>query len=145
MTVSRALKMKGGQDVHTITPDATIADAVAELGARRIGALVVSSDGSHPDGILSERDIVRELGRQGAEILSRPVSDLMTREVKTCTPGDAANDAIRTMSESRFRHMPVLQDGALVGVISMGDVVKMRLSELQNERDAMEAMIAGHA
>lgn len=145
MTVSRVLSTKTGGGVHVVAPDATVADAVAELGARRIGALVVSSDGRAADGILSERDVVRELGRAGPSVLDRPVADLMTREVETCAPGDRADDVLRRMSAGRFRHMPVVEDGALVGVISLGDVVKMRLEEVSDERDAVVAMISGQA
>jgi CBS domain-containing protein len=145
MTVRKVLRSKGVDGVHTIAPDATIAEAAAELGARRIGALIVSADGRVPEGILSERDIVRELGKQGASILSRPVSDLMTSKLRCCEPSDAAQGVLREMTVGRFRHMPVVEDGALVGVVSLGDVVKMRLEEVAGERDAMEQMIAGYA
>jgi CBS domain-containing protein len=145
MTVARVLASKNVDGVHTIAPDATIADAVAELASLRIGALVVSSDERAPEGILSERDIVRAMGREGGTLLGRKVSELMTSPVETVSPDDAANDVLKRMTAGRFRHMPVIRDGALVGLISIGDVVKMRLSEVQSERDAMEAMIAGYA
>jgi CBS domain-containing protein len=145
MTVRNVLASKKASGVHTISPDATVADAVAELGARRIGALVVSADLSHADGILSERDIVRELGRVGPDVLKRPVSELMTRQLKCCEPADRAENILRQMTEGRFRHMPVVEGGELVGIISLGDVVNMRLSEVQVERDALESMITGHA
>jgi CBS domain-containing protein len=145
MTVRRVLASKNVEGVHTIPPDSKVSDAVAELGARRIGALVVSADGKRPDGILSERDIVRELGRGGGSVLDMAVSELMTKDVQTCTPDDAAQGVMRTMTVGRFRHMPVVDgDGSLVGVVSLGDVVKMRLEEVKSERDAMESMIAGN-
>ena len=144
MFVTQILKSKRTQGVLTIDPTATIADAVSELAARRIGALVVSDDGRHADGILSERDIVRELGRSGAGVLSLTVADLMTRDLKTGAPGDAAESVLAAMTEGRFRHMPVVEDGLLIGLISLGDVVKARLSEVSMEKDALEAMISGH-
>lgn len=135
-------KAKGG--VLTINPNARVADAVAELAARRIGALVVSADGRSVEGILSERDVVREIGRQGAHVLTERVRALMTREVETATPGDTAQSILERMTEGRFRHMPVAQDGALIGLVSLGDVVKARLSEVSMERDTLEAMVAGY-
>jgi CBS domain-containing protein len=144
MFVTKILASKGTQGVLTIDPAATVADAVAELSARRIGALVVSADGRRPDGILSERDVVREIGRSGAEVLSRSVGDMMTRDLVCAAPGDRSEDILQKMTDGRFRHMPVVEDGLLVGLISLGDVVKARLSEVSMEKDALEAMIAGH-
>ena len=144
MFVTQILKSKQTQGVLTIDPSVSIADAVAELAARRIGALVVSGDGRHAEGILSERDIVRELGRDGAEVLGRTVGELMTKDLKTCAPGDDAQAILQAMTDGRFRHMPVEEDGLLIGLISLGDVVKARLSEVSMEKDALEAMITGH-
>ena len=144
MFVTQILKSKQTQGVLTIDPSVSIADAVAELAARRIGALVVSGDGRHAQGILSERDIVRELGRDGAEVLGRTVGELMTKDLKTCAPGDDAQAILQAMTDGRFRHMPVEEDGLLIGLISLGDVVKARLSEVSMEKDALEAMISGH-
>jgi CBS domain-containing protein len=144
MFVTKILASKGTQGVLTIDPAATVADAVAELSARRIGALVVSADGRRPDGILSERDVVREIGRSGAEVLSRSVGDMMTRDLVCAAPGDRSEEILQQMTDGRFRHMPVVEDGLLVGLISLGDVVKARLSEVSMEKDALEAMIAGH-
>ena len=144
MFVTQILSSKSNKGVLTIDPTATIADAVAELATRKIGALVVSGDGRRANGILSERDIVRELGRDGAVILERKVGDLMTRELQTCAPGDRSDAILARMTEGRFRHMPVEEDGLLIGLISLGDVVKARLSEVSMEKDALEAMIAGH-
>lgn len=143
MTVARILKNKGNTDVVTIGPDATIADASALLGERRIGSVVVTADGSHPDGILSERDIVRALGTRGAAILDLPVTELMTSELQTARPEDLANEALARMTEGRFRHMPVLEDGVLVGLITLGDVVKARLEEAEADRAAMVGMVQG--
>lgn len=144
MFVTQILKSKATPGVLTIDPTATIGAAVAELAARRIGALVVSSDGRKAQGILSERDIVRELGRDGAAILERTVSALMTRDIETCAPGDDAEAILQAMTSGRFRHMPVEEDGLLIGMISLGDVVNARLSEVSMEKTALEAMISGH-
>ncbi|WP_298433514.1 CBS domain-containing protein [uncultured Jannaschia sp.] len=144
MFVTQILKSKATTGVLTIDPNASVADAVAELGARKIGALVVSTDGRRTAGILSERDVVRELGRAGQTVLDRTVGDLMTTDVQVCSPGDDAQAILARMTEGRFRHMPVEEDGLLVGMISLGDVVKARLSEVSMEKDALQAMIAGH-
>ena len=143
MFVTQILASKGTQGVLTIDPAATVADAVAELAARRIGALVVSADGRTADGILSERDIVRELGRSGAAVMGKKVAALMTAELTCAAPGDQADRILQQMTDGRFRHMPVVEDGLLVGLISLGDVVKARLSEVSMEKDALEAMISG--
>ncbi|WP_299814980.1 CBS domain-containing protein [uncultured Jannaschia sp.] len=143
MFVTQILNSKAHKGVLTIDPSASVADAVTELAARRIGALVVSEDGRRAQGILSERDIVRELGRDGGSILKRKVSDLMTKELQTCAPGDDARAILTAMTEGRFRHMPVEEGDILVGLISLGDVVKARLSEVSMEKDALESMIAG--
>lgn len=144
MRVRQILASKATSGVLTIDPCARIADAVAELAARRIGALVVSADGRAVDGILSERDVVREIGRQGAHILTERVRELMTRDVQLASPSDDAQAILERMTEGRFRHMPVAEDGALIGLISLGDVVKARLSEVSMERAALEAMVSGH-
>ncbi|CTQ51025.1 CBS domain-containing protein [Jannaschia donghaensis] len=144
MFVTQILKSKQTQGVLTIDPAASIADAVAELAARRIGALVVSADGRRAQGILSERDIVRQLGSDGAAILDQTVGDLMTRDLTTCAPGEDAEAILAAMTEGRFRHMPVEEDGLLIGLISLGDVVKARLSEVSMEKDALAAMISGN-
>ncbi|TFL16876.1 CBS domain-containing protein [Jannaschia formosa] len=143
MFVTKILDGKAHKGVLTIDPGASVADAVAELAARRIGALVVSSDGRHAEGILSERDIVRELGRSGGKVLEQKVSDLMTTDLHTCAPNERSEAVLQSMTDGRFRHMPVVEDGLLVGLISLGDVVKARLSEVSMEKSALEAMIAG--
>ena len=144
MFVHDILKSKPVQGVLTITPEASVSDAVAELAARGIGALVASPDGRHVAGILSERDVVRAIGREGAGVLAGPVAALMTAEVQTATPHDTAESVLGRMTEGRFRHMPVVEEGALAGLVTLGDVVKARLAEVSMEKDALTAMVAGH-
>ncbi len=144
MLVSQILKTKADDSVTTVKPDMLVSDAARMLSDKRIGTLVISSDGRTPDGILSERDIVRELGRSGAACLEVTVDTLMTRKLVTCTKDERADAILSKMTEGRFRHMPVLDDGALIGLISLGDVVKARLMELSMEKDALAGMIMGH-
>lgn len=141
--VSTILRAKPSEGVITIAPGSTIADAAQVLSAKRIGAVIVSEDGRHMAGILSERDIVRELGRRGAACLTDKVDTLMTRTVVTCAPSDRTNAVLQKMTDGRFRHMPVMEGDEMVGLISIGDVVKVRLSELATEVDALEGMIKG--
>lgn len=144
MKVSVILQKKGSAEVATIAPSASIADAVRELSRRRIGALVVSPDGAAIGGIISERDVVRRLGEEGPGVLTRPVSDIMTSRVETCTPDDVAFDLLDRMTSGRFRHMPVTgADGAMAGILSIGDVVKARLEEIEAENAAMADMLSG--
>lgn len=144
MLVNQILSNKGIAEVFTIKPDTSVADAASLLSTHKIGAVIVAVEADQPDGILSERDIVRELGRNGADVLVRPVSDLMTRNIVGCAPEDNAIDVLEKMTEGRFRHMPVMKDGKMVGLVSIGDVVKGRLAELAMERDALEGMVMGH-
>ncbi|MCC7321168.1 MAG: CBS domain-containing protein [Rubellimicrobium sp.] len=144
MLVHQILGSKASDAVMTIAEDATIAEAAAILSERRIGCLVVSADGARVDGILSERDIVREVGRRGSPCLSDPVASIMTRRITTCTRDDTAVRLMELMTEGRFRHLPVLENGRLVGLVSIGDVVKARIGELAMERNALEGMIMGH-
>ena len=143
MLVSQILKSKGNGDVLTIQPDATVGQAAAVLSERRVGSLVVSRDGRRPLGILSERDIVREIGRRGGACLHDSVESLMTRALVTCRRGDDADAVLGQMTDGRFRHLPVLEGEEMVGLISIGDVVKARLAELAMERDALEGMVKG--
>jgi len=143
MTVAKILKSKGNDDVVCIAPEKTVADAALVLSEKRIGSLVVSSDGKSPLGILSERDIVREIGRRGPGCLTERVDAMMTTRLVTCTRDDRADAVLATMTQGRFRHMPVLDDGVMVGLITIGDVVKHRLDELEMERGALEGMIMG--
>jgi CBS domain-containing protein len=144
MTVRQILKAKPIHDILTITPEMTVAEAAAILSEKRIGALIVSKDGQSLDGMLSERDIVRELGKQGKEVLDRKVSELMTARVITATPDLMASKVLQMMTEGRFRHMPVMEAGQMVGVISIGDVVKDRIQEVEAENSALTEMIVGH-
>lgn len=143
MLVRQILAMKGGGEVETIPSSTGISDAVRMLSEKRIGALVVSDDGEVPLGILSERDVVRELGRRGESVLSETVSDLMTRDLIGCTADESADQVLTKMTDGRFRHMPVMDGPKMAGLISIGDVVKARLSELAMEKDALEGMIKG--
>lgn len=131
-----------GHEVATVTPDTTVRYAVAELARHNVGALVVSPDGVGVVGIMSERDVVRRLATDGQAVLDRPVEVIMKREVKTCEPGDTTDDVMGVMTEGRFRHLPVLEDGALVGIVSIGDVVKVRIDELATEREQLAGYIA---
>lgn len=144
MQVFQVLKGKGDDGVVTVAPGASVAEVVTLLAARRIGAVVVSADGKRVAGILSERDVVRELGRIGADVLARPVEDLMTHKVISCHRTEQIADVLERMTEGRFRHMPVIEDGEMVGLISIGDVVKARLAALHMEKEALEGMIMGN-
>ncbi len=132
MRVSGILAAKGST-VATIAPTATVAEAADELRLRGVGALVVSADGRHIDGIVSERDLVRRLAERGEHMMAEPVGGLMTTDVRTCAPADAAEDLMRLMTEHRIRHLPVTVDGVLAGIVSIGDVVKWRVTELEDE------------
>jgi CBS domain-containing protein len=144
MNVETILKAKGSA-VVTIVPSATIAEAVALLARKRIGALVVSIDGREPLGILSERDIVQGLGAGGGSLLERKVDEIMTRSVITCSPQDRLADLMALMTERRIRHLPVLNGGRLAGLVSIGDVVKNRLDEIEWETSSLKTYIAGAA
>jgi CBS domain-containing protein len=143
MLVSQILKSKSDDGVVTLPPGTLIARVAEVLSARRIGAVVISPDGKKLAGIVSERDIVREIGRRGGACLTENVDTIMTAKVVACARGDNADDVLQTMTDGRFRHIPVLEGDALIGLISIGDVVKARLSELHMENDALEGMIKG--
>jgi CBS domain-containing protein len=143
MLVHQILNAKDADGIFTVPPSITVGEATEELSARRIGALIISEDGSVPMGILSERDIVREIGRRGAGVLTEQVSSMMTTDLVTCVGQDAADDVLQKMTAGRFRHMPVMDGDRMIGLISIGDVVKARLSELAMEKDALEGMIKG--
>jgi CBS domain-containing protein len=144
MQVHQILRSKVDGGVITVQPDIGVAEATELLSSKRIGAVIVSRDGKIPLGILSERDVVRELGRRGTSCLTEKVSDMMTSNLVTCQPTDAAHDILAKMTEGRFRHIPVMDGDEMVGLISIGDVVKARLSELSMERDALQDMVMGH-
>ncbi|MFN3146032.1 MAG: CBS domain-containing protein [Paracoccaceae bacterium] len=143
MLVKQILKEKSDDGVVTVPPGTTVSATAETLSARRIGAVIVSSDGKTPLGIVSERDIVRELGRRGASCLPEMVDSIMTRELVTCGIDHTADDVMAQMTAGRFRHVPVMEGDEMVGLISIGDVVKARLSELAMEKDALEGMIKG--
>lgn len=144
MLVSQILKSKSDDRVVTIPPSTTVGRAAQKLSEKRIGILIVSRDGEVADGILSERDIVREIGKSGAAALDLDVTAIMTSKLVTCTRDMLSGDVLAKMTEGRFRHMPVVEDGVMIGLISLGDVVKAQLSELAMEKDALEGMIRGH-
>jgi CBS domain-containing protein len=129
-----SLLSEKGSSVVTISADATVAQAVAELEKHRIGAIVVSGDGTHIDGILSERDVVRALGHVGADLLDQHVRTIMTAVVVTASPDDEVDSLMATMTDHRVRHVPIVTDGALRGIVSIGDVVKSRIGELEKDR-----------
>jgi CBS domain-containing protein len=131
--ISRLLHRKGS-DVVTIDGSESVRTALSLLAERGIGALVVSADGRAIDGILSERDVARALDERGAGLLGDPVSSVMTPDVHTCEPGASVHDLAQMMTDRRIRHVPVVEDGGLVGIVSIGDVVKARLDELEEER-----------
>ncbi len=143
MLVKNILNGKPNTTIYTITKDHTINEAVSDLSAHRVGVLVVSQNGKTIDGILSERDIIREMGKRGTTCLTDKVGDMMTGTVMSCTLSDTTQMVLETMTKGRFRHMPVVDQNKLVGVISIGDVVKARLAEMAGENAAMLDMIRG--
>ncbi|HEY6797905.1 MAG TPA: CBS domain-containing protein [Kineosporiaceae bacterium] len=142
MRITDVLRRKGNS-VVTISPTQSVRELLAALARHRVGALVVSGDGTQVDGIVSERDIVRRLHSDGDGVLDQPVGEIMTIDVRTCDPDDTTDDLMSEMTQHRFRHVPVLLDGRLAGIVSIGDVVKYRLEELQSERDQLTAYITG--
>lgn len=141
MHISEVLHNKGNR-VATIAPDASVRDLVTLLAEENIGAVVVSTDGMTIDGIVSERDIVRAMGSR-PEVLDEAVTTIMTEQVTTCTPEDTVHELMRTMTEQRVRHIPVLIADRLAGIVSIGDVVKTRIGELEFEREQLEHYITG--
>ncbi len=140
MFVSDILSQKGGT-VFTVAPTASVAEISQQLSARRIGSvLVLDADGSVA-GIVSERDLVRALSRHGAKAMELEARQVMTREVVTCDPDDSIDGVMQTMTVGRFRHIPVVRRGELLGLVSIGDVVKARLEETQHEAEALKAYI----
>lgn len=143
MNVQSILGSKG-TEVATIGRNATLADVAAQLRDRGVGALVVSDDGEHIDGIVSERDVVRALAAHGAGALGRSVGSVMSTDVVTCVADDAVDALMASMTDRRIRHLPVVDGDRLSGIISIGDVVKARLGELEHERQALVDYIHGH-
>ncbi len=142
MRITDVLRGKGTQ-VVTVTPDTTVRRLLAILAEHGIGAVIVSRDGTSVDGIASERDIVRALAKRGAAVLSEAVTEIYTAEVYTITPQTELDDVMRMMTDRRIRHAPVVVDGRLHGIISIGDVVKNRIDELETERTALADYITG--
>ena len=141
MTVKAILDAKG-RDVMTVRPDATLAEAAKRLAEHRIGALVVTKGDNRIAGILSERDIVRIVGEEGASALGLPVSNAMTASVKICHENNTAMELMEIMTKGRFRHLPVEENGRLDGIVSIGDVVKQRIEEVVREAEEMKSYIA---
>ena len=142
MRISDILRGKG-ERVVTVTPDTNVERLLAVLAEHKIGAVVVSREGSTVEGIVSERDIVRALAARGASVLTEPVTAIHTAEVQTIAPDAALADVERLMTERRFRHVPVVVDGRLRGIVSIGDVVKRRIDELETERTELTGYITG--
>jgi len=139
MTVRTILDTKGHQ-VQGVEPDAKLSAAIKILSERRIGAVLVMNQG-RIEGILSERDIVRVLGERGASVLDAPVSTVMTRKVVSCRETDTVADIMEMMTNGKFRHLPVVEEGRVVGLISIGDVVKWRVGEYEREQEALREYI----
>lgn len=137
MIVAQVLKAKGNHQVETIAPEATVADAAKKLAKLRIGALVVADATGAMLGIVSERDLVRVMAESGAASLNHSIASLMTTKVQTCTLTDQVAKVMQTMTNGRFRHMPVVDGGKMTGLISIGDVVKARMSEIEMENAAL--------
>ncbi len=133
---------KKGVAVATVGSGATVAQVISDLVGHRVGALVVSPDGRSVRGIVSERDVVHALDSYGADVLDMPVSAIMTADVSTCTPADEVRALARTMTDQHFRHMPVLVDGELAGIVSIGDIVKIRVDELETEQEQLMGYIS---
>ena len=140
MDARAILRAKGGE-VATVPPGTTVAAAVAELAQRMIGALVVTDTAGALVGIISERDIVRGLAERGAAFLDCTVADCMASPVETCAPGDGDREMLALMTDRRFRHLPVVEDGRLIGIVSIGDVVKSRIDGVMAEADALRDYI----
>ncbi|WP_406230872.1 CBS domain-containing protein [Nocardia sp. NBC_01009] len=142
MRIAEILRRKG-TEVATVPPDTTVRNLLAALAEYNIGAVVVSPDGSRIAGIVSERDVVRSLHARGADLLDTRVSEIMTVDVHTCAPDDLVDGLRRTMTEHRIRHLPVVHDGQLIGIVSIGDVVKSAISELATEREHLVEYLQG--
>ena len=144
MLVYQILKSKSDDAVVTVKSGSLVSEAAKILSDRKIGTVVISQTGKDAKGILSERDIVRAIANRGASCLMDKVDTYMTSELVTCSRDESADNVLKMMTEGRFRHMPVVESGDMVGLITIGDVVKARLSELAMEKDALEGMIMGH-
>jgi CBS domain-containing protein len=141
--LAEQILQRKGRDVSTIPPDATVRAAAEALAEANVGALVVSPDGAALAGIVSERDIVRRLAADGPPLLDQPVSTIMQAEVRTCSCSDTVDQLMELMTQHRIRHLPVVEEDALAGIISIGDVVKTRVDELVTEKDQLVDYIRG--
>lgn len=137
MNIDDVIRHKGDTSVVTISPTASVAELVQTLAAKRIGALVVSADGVSIDGIVSERDVVHGLAARGAAIVDATVADIMTSDVRTAVPEQSVEETAQSMTVHRIRHMPIVVEGQMVGLVSIGDVVKHRIDQLTDERDQL--------
>jgi len=144
MLVKQIMARKASAHLVTVTPKVLIHEAACILAEKRIGALIVSHTGTDLLGILSERDIVRELGRRGSGCLQDTVASIMTSNIKTTLSSASAEEVLTAMTEGRFRHMPVMAGDEIIGMVSLGDMVAARLDEIKHENDAMQSMIMGH-
>ncbi len=142
MRIADILRSKGST-VATVAPTATLADLIGELAEHNVGALPVVDGDGQLVGIVSERDVVRQLHANGPDVLYLQISEFMTAGVTTCSPGDKVADMARIMTAGRFRHLPVLADGKLTGIVSIGDLVKARIDLLESEREQLQSYIAG--
>ena len=140
MRIGDVLKAKPSGEVVTISPEAGVRELIALLAQHNIGALIVSADGKSLDGIVSERDVVRHMHNDGT-VINNVVSAIMTEVVETCSPDDNLDEVMALMTKRRFRHIPVLVDGDLVGIISIGDVVKHKIERLEFERDQLDSYV----
>ena len=140
MRIRDVLGAKSSQEVVTIKPEAGVRDLIAQLAEHNVGALIVSADGESVDGIVSERDVVRHLHHDGT-VINNTVGAIMTTEVETCEPDVLLDDLMKVMTERRIRHVPVVESGNLVGIVSIGDIVKHRIDQLQFERDQLDSYV----
>ena len=140
MRIREVLGSKASQEIVTITPDAGVRDLIALLAEHNVGALIVSTDGSTVEGIVSERDVVRHLHHDGT-VVNNTVGAIMTTDVETCDTDTLLDDLMKIMTDKRIRHVPVVHDGRLVGIVSIGDIVKHRIDQLQFERDQLDSYV----
>jgi CBS domain-containing protein len=141
MSVASILKVKGG-NVVTASAETTVREVAGLLGEHRIGAVLITGPGGAIEGIVSERDIVAGVAKSGADVLGRPAGEIMTRDVHVCDPDDSIYEIMNVMTEQRIRHLPVVVEGKLGGIVSIGDVVKQRIAEVEYEADAMKRYIS---
>ena len=144
MLIQQVLQVKGIPGVITLPPYAAMSEVIKVLSKKRIGGIVISSDQRYCEGIISERDVVKILSQNGADALDDTVDNYMTSKLISCTPDATADQVLTVMTEKRFRHMPVIVNSELLGLVTIGDIVKARLTELEMEKEALEGMIMGY-